>query len=211
MFNRISLLLGVMAVLFLGAPLAWADDYRSECDSREIKSDVEELKNRGKMTDPKIVDYLGSELVFHSSNGCANSVRFLLQLGLNPNVPDSSFNEFALLVAVDDIAYYYNQRREMGCREFRKRITGKLAVVRALLKAGANPNQIGDDGDTALHIAAENKFWDAVHLLLKAGADPDAMNDSGETAREKIRPNQKRFYIDKLSRSSNTKNDCLKE
>jgi len=37
------------------------------------------------------------------------------------------------------------------------------------------------DGNTALHIAAENDFVDIVKILIEAGADPDALNDFGLT------------------------------
>ena len=208
MFNRNLLLLGVMAVLFLGAPLTWAGGYRSDCDDSKLKSRISKIQERGLMADPRTINYLHGRLVFGSKRGCANAVRLLLRTGVNPNVPDG--DEFALLEAVDRLKFYFRKRQETGCKEFWGRFTGKLAVVRALLQAGANPNQVGRNGQTALHIAAENRFWDAVHLLLKAGADPDSMNDRGETAREKIRPNSSLYYLKNLHRSGDPDNNCRK-
>jgi ankyrin repeat protein len=52
---------------------------------------------------------------------------------------------------------------------------GQIDSASALLNAGANPNDAGDDGTSALVIAAANAHWDAAALLLDFGADPNAM------------------------------------
>lgn len=66
---------------------------------------------------------------------------------------------------------------------------GHREIVRALLDAGANPNQKGvanpskgDNDSTALILASQKGRVDIVALLLKAGADPNAANLMGTTA-----------------------------
>jgi ankyrin repeat protein len=51
---------------------------------------------------------------------------------------------------------------------------GLLAVVQALLEAGAQAKCAADDGDTALIAAARWGHAGVVGSLLRAGADPDA-------------------------------------
>jgi ankyrin repeat protein len=46
------------------------------------------------------------------------------------------------------------------------------ASLLALLHHGADPNRVGDDGRSALSLAAERCDGDAVHALLVAGARP---------------------------------------
>jgi cytohesin len=54
-------------------------------------------------------------------------------------------------------------------------------IVRALLKAGADPNRVDLDGTTALHYAA-GAGPRAVRLLLNAGADPNARANDGRSS-----------------------------
>ena len=51
---------------------------------------------------------------------------------------------------------------------------GRTAAVRALLAAGADPNEAAPDGTSALVMAAANAHWALGALLLEAGADPNA-------------------------------------
>jgi cytohesin len=55
---------------------------------------------------------------------------------------------------------------------------GHLAVVEALLKAGADAARATTDGRTALHLAAQNGHTAVVEALLKAGADPNSATSS---------------------------------
>ncbi|MDR2944637.1 MAG: ankyrin repeat domain-containing protein [Methanosarcinales archaeon] len=60
-------------------------------------------------------------------------------------------------------------------------------AIRAILKLGADPNEVGGDGDhrtegkTALAVAAENFDAEAVEILIEGGADPN-FKDSEERA-----------------------------
>jgi ankyrin repeat protein len=69
---------------------------------------------------------------------------------------------------------------------------GNMDAVRALLNAGADPNEALSDGETALHIAAMNANYDIGALLLDKGANAKA-DGCGWTALHQItwtrRPN----------------------
>jgi ankyrin repeat protein len=56
-----------------------------------------------------------------------------------------------------------------------------LAIIDALLAAGANPNR-GGDGSTPLHRATYEGFVAGIRRLLAAGADPQARDHRGRTA-----------------------------
>jgi len=58
---------------------------------------------------------------------------------------------------------------------------GDVQEVARLLAAGADPNVRDPDGETPLHIAAEQCRADLAELLLRHGADPNAKNVRGET------------------------------
>jgi ankyrin repeat protein len=58
---------------------------------------------------------------------------------------------------------------------------GHLPVVRALLKAGADPNRQERYGFTALHFAVKKDRVDVVQALLDGGADPNLQSELGYT------------------------------
>lgn len=60
-------------------------------------------------------------------------------------------------------------------------IKGNLAQVRALLDAGADPNQADKDGKTALWEAARHDKPDVVELLLGRSADAERATKDGDT------------------------------
>ncbi|MEE8385056.1 MAG: ankyrin repeat domain-containing protein [Dehalococcoidia bacterium] len=66
------------------------------------------------------------------------------------------------------------------CREFQGD-PGRVPVVAALLKHGADPNATDRDGNTALHVAIDNGRGDLLPLLLEHGGDPSAKNKEGQT------------------------------
>ena len=54
--------------------------------------------------------------------------------------------------------------------------------VRLLLDNDADPNELDDDGNTALIWASQGAYTDIVRLLLEKGADPSIRDDDGWTA-----------------------------
>ncbi|XP_029053536.1 DNA-binding protein RFXANK-like isoform X1 [Osmia bicornis bicornis] len=58
---------------------------------------------------------------------------------------------------------------------------GQLGSAEKLLKAGANKNYRGLNGETPLHLAAAYGHHDLVKLLLNHGADSNASDEEGNT------------------------------
>lgn len=66
-------------------------------------------------------------------------------------------------------------------------------AVRVLLEAGADPDVLTPDGESALHLAAKAGKLDIVRVLAEAGATLDIENEDGETALqvvEKMEPRE---------------------
>ncbi len=64
----------------------------------------------------------------------------------------------------------------LACRE------GRTEALKALLEAGADVNIGDNDGDTALHLAAEMGHAAVVEALLAAGSPQGVQNVQGQTA-----------------------------
>jgi cell wall assembly regulator SMI1 len=63
---------------------------------------------------------------------------------------------------------------------------GELALVRALIDAGADVNHRSPDGTTPLHRAAQHAPPEVVRLLLDRGAELGSFNDRGESALHRV-------------------------
>ena len=55
-----------------------------------------------------------------------------------------------------------------------------------LIRKCVNVNQQNVRGDTALHLAARNQYYNVVEQLLLSGADPTLLNNGGQTAKDTI-------------------------
>ena len=64
---------------------------------------------------------------------------------------------------------------------------GRTAAVRALLAAGADPNEAAPDGTSPLVMAAANAHWALGALLLEAGADPNAAGQGWPALHQAVR------------------------
>ncbi len=58
---------------------------------------------------------------------------------------------------------------------------GDAAAAEAALQAGADPNQRAEEGETALHWAADRGHIAVLQLLLQHGADVNAADSDGLT------------------------------
>jgi ankyrin repeat protein len=61
-----------------------------------------------------------------------------------------------------------------------------LDAVKLLLEAGANPNALGPDGQSALHMAARDGKLEIVRALVEGGASLDLKNGEGQTALQMV-------------------------
>lgn len=59
--------------------------------------------------------------------------------------------------------------------------SGNLATTRALLDAGADPNEAGSDGSTLLYQAVVENHTDFARLLIERGAKVNAVDSRGMT------------------------------
>jgi len=59
---------------------------------------------------------------------------------------------------------------------------GAASVVRACLRAGADPTLVDSAGDAPVHLAAAAGSGAVLKLLLDAGADPDTRDALGKSA-----------------------------
>jgi ankyrin repeat protein len=69
-----------------------------------------------------------------------------------------------------------NQRKQKkySRRLFEAVSSGDMTVVKELLRAGADPNRVDDQGTTPLYEASVNGKAEITRMLLAAGALPDA-------------------------------------
>ena len=87
-----------------------------------------------------------------AQNGRVGVVRILLRAGANPNVESTDSHRVTPLFLASG--------------------NGPLAIVEALIEAGANVNHIDARGLTSLMAATTKDHIDIVRALLAAGADP---------------------------------------
>jgi len=88
-------------------------------------------------------------------------LRFLLEQGANPDLPEKRTNRSALLIASE---------------------VGDTTIIRLLLDAKADTSQADRQGETPLMKAARVGAIEAVQLLIAAGADVNATDYAGHTA-----------------------------
>ncbi len=102
-------------------------------------------------------------------------IRTLLEIGADPTPTDHA--GFPPLLAA------LSKSRSRAGASARPDV---IEVVELLLSFGADPNQRGVNGYTALHMAVAEGNLKAVEVLLLAGADPRCRTgiDEDETARE---------------------------
>ncbi|PWU15918.1 MAG: hypothetical protein C5B50_14510 [Verrucomicrobia bacterium] len=129
-----------------------------------------------------------------AQEGCVETVKTLLEAGARAPVKGRlSPLEAASAEGHDEIVKLLlkGEASAKGATKFAKgapaalvnaAFFGKTAVVRSLLKAGADPNQANEDQFTPLMAAVRGENLELVHIFLNAGAEVNATNDEGLTA-----------------------------
>ncbi len=76
-----------------------------------------------------------------------------------------------------------NLSEMMKNRFYLKYVNGErgVAMVKALLRTGANPNDQAQSGYKPLHLAVKSGFEEIIKLLVAFGADVNAIDKSGLT------------------------------
>lgn len=77
---------------------------------------------------------------------------------------------------------------------------GHLNVVRVLLDAGANFDEVGESEDTPLHVAVKNGREEIVEELVRRGADVTAVDSYEESALDIARRKKSKKIIELLSK-----------
>jgi ankyrin repeat protein len=97
--------------------------------------------------------------------------KLLLKAGANPNAAENHRRSRPLHYAADGyiVSQLWNEKNQ-------------VAMIRLLLKAGAEINAQDKNGATALHRAVRTRCAAAVKCLLDAGADTTIKNKPGSTA-----------------------------
>lgn len=72
----------------------------------------------------------------------------------------------------------------LACKQARQ--LNSEPMVKLLLARAADPNQLGDGGDTPLHWACRAGVYEVVVALLLSGADPGSTNEQGQSCREVV-------------------------
>lgn len=111
---------------------------------------------------PSLIGNQGSPLHFAAKKDSVEAAEFLLELGADTHIRDSSGNT-ALHVAAK-----YNS----------------FNVATALLNKGIRINEVNDRKETALLIAARRGHFEVIEVLVQYGPDLGIRNRDGKTARE---------------------------
>ncbi|ODU41205.1 MAG: hypothetical protein ABS92_11495 [Thiobacillus sp. SCN 63-374] len=117
------------------------------------------IKETGNDREPLYAEGPQSELIAAAARNDLKQVAALLKQGVNPNAQADEWGDNALMHAVSH---------------------GNFEMTRALLDAGADPDQKGR-GFTPLGMAALRGYTRIVQALLKAGADVDRKSSDGNT------------------------------
>eukprot|EP00026_Physarum_polycephalum_P005857 Phypoly_transcript_05896.p1 GENE.Phypoly_transcript_05896~~Phypoly_transcript_05896.p1 ORF type:complete len:489 (-),score=75.61 Phypoly_transcript_05896:74-1540(-) len=123
--------------------------------------DTYKIDVHAKNTTGQTALFAAAEVDAKDSSNKAAHVELLIDRGIDVNATEISGEQVsALLIAVE---------------------AGKVDNVKALLKAGANPNAQDKNGLTPLHMACGNNMKEITKLLIEAGGDMNLKSHSGET------------------------------
>ncbi|KAL4984109.1 hypothetical protein BDW68DRAFT_180949 [Aspergillus falconensis] len=133
-----------------GDAFRWANNVSSITDSPRLITFSETPMLVGRKRFSTVTDH--SPLFYACLIGLTRTVSLLLDKGADPNVYCAAYGGSPLQIASH---------------------LGHVAVARALLAKGANPNQCDNNSRTALQLAAFGGYEGIVRVLLARGADPN--------------------------------------
>ena len=120
----------------------------------------------------------GLALASAAKDGHLNIVKFFLDEGVNINWQEEKIAKDGTATGTVENTALHNASSYLPTED--AVIRKKLETVRYLLENGAEVNRKGSDGNTALHLAADDENLEIVKLLLENGADKKAKNDDEE-------------------------------
>jgi uncharacterized protein len=129
-------------------------------------------------------------LVIVARAGFLEAIKILIHIGANVNEKDPKYSRSALWVTclnaaavpanapqiVQNSIERANEEREMRLKDTR------IMIVKALVEAGANVNDVDSSGTPFFALACSNGFTDVAVYLLSKGADIEAKTAKGLTA-----------------------------
>jgi ankyrin repeat protein len=136
-------------------------------------------------------------LMTAAASGSAEVVKLLLKRGADPNAVEPFRGQTALMwAAAEGNAAAAEELIEFGAHVDTKSTSdtksrtgftpllfavrnAHLETVKALLRHGANVNDIAPDGTNALNMAVVNEYFELASVLLDAGADPNMSDPRG--------------------------------
>jgi ankyrin repeat protein len=135
---------------------------------------------------------LPTALITAAFGGHTDLVRFLLERGADPEIPNGQGRTALMLAADQGHADAVTLLLEKGARPERQDYMGQTALhiagwqgytsaVKALLRGGASPETRDRTGNTPLALAATEDVPEVVTALLDGGADIAAANDHCQT------------------------------
>ena len=119
-------------------------------------------------------------------------VKILLAAGADVNVRNRSKNTYGGLKIGALIVPFYDEETPLhkaargyvpddSIKERKRIISERIDVIKMLLAAGADIHAFDERGNTALHDAADEGYYEIVQFLLDKGASPTAYNKEGKT------------------------------
>ena len=122
-------------------------------------------------------------------------VKIFLAAGADVNVRDRRKNEYGgvqVILGETVINPFYDKETPLhkaasgyvpddSIKERQRVISERIDVIKMLLAAGADIHAFDERGNTPLHDAADEGYYEIVQFLLDKGAAPDAYNKEGKT------------------------------
>lgn len=165
--------------------LSYAYDRSGNKNSVSLLNQIEYLLSRG--CDINAVDWNRNSLHITLNNRDEQSAQYLLDKGVDLSKPEEQTSPVAIAAKMNNISMV----KQLLAKGLDIK-TGELLtycassankdVIELLLDNGADVNEVGYRGETALMIALQYNDIEVVELLLDRGADPNILDDDGYDA-----------------------------